>query len=218
MHASSILSWLSLFLDMPDFSLENELDGIVAGVDEVGRGALAGPVISAAVVFLNRINIATEINDSKKLTPQKREELYEKIILDTDIKYSIGAADINEINQYNILGATKLSMKRALINLNMELDYVLIDGNQPPDVPWNVKCVINGDNLSVSIAAASIIAKVTRDRFMMQLHHGAPEYNWYRNKGYGTKEHIQALNKYGVSNHHRKNFAPVSLLTVKYLF
>ncbi|WP_339045544.1 ribonuclease HII [Candidatus Mesenet endosymbiont of Agriotes lineatus] len=201
---------------MPDFSLENELDGIVAGVDEVGRGALAGPVISAAVVFFSRTNITTEINDSKKLTPQKREELYKEITSDINIKYGIGTADINEINQYNILGATKLSMKRALINLNMALDYVLVDGNQPPDVPWNVKCVVNGDNLSVSIAAASIIAKVIRDRFMMQLHNDAPEYNWYKNKGYGTKEHIQALNRYGISDHHRKNFAPVSLLVVKF--
>ncbi len=195
---------------MPDFSLENELNGIVAGVDEVGRGALAGPVISAAVVFLGRINIIDGINDSKKLTPQKREELYEKMILDANVKYGIGIADVDEINQSNILEATKLSMKRALVNLNMELDYILIDGNQPPSVPWPIKCVVNGDSISISIAAASIVAKVTRDRLMRYLHDETPEYNWYKNKGYGTKEHIRALNKYGISNHHRKNFAPIS--------
>lgn len=202
---------------MPDFSLENNINGVVAGVDEVGRGALAGPVISAAVVFLEKINIINGIDDSKKLTPQKRENLYEEIISDTNIKYGIGIANVDEINKFNILSATKLSMKRALINLGIELRCVLIDGNQMLDVPWQAKCVVNGDSLSISIATASIVAKVTRDRLMMQLHNEAPKYNWYKNKGYGTKEHIQALNEYGVSSHHRKSFAPVSIINSKIL-
>lgn len=201
---------------MPDFSLENKINGIVAGVDEVGRGALAGPVISAAVVFLRKINTIDGIDDSKKLTPQKREVLYEAIASDANIKYGVGIASVDEIDQLNILVATKLSMKRALINLNMELECVLIDGNQMFDIPWTTKCIVNGDSLSISIATASVVAKVTRDRLMMQLHNETPEYNWYKNKGYGTYEHIQALNQYGISFHHRKNFAPINkrLLTL----
>ncbi|MDD9331886.1 MAG: ribonuclease HII [Wolbachia sp.] len=192
----------------PDFTLENELPGIIAGVDEVGRGPLAGPVISAAVVFTDRRMIIYGINDSKKLTPKDRKILYQKI---TSIaKFGIGTASVEEIDSYNILGATKLSMKRALMNLNLEVDYVLVDGNQPPDVKWQVKPIINGDNLSISIASASIVAKVTRDQLMQELHDKYPEYNWYKNKGYGTKEHVNAINHYGITEHHRKNFAPVS--------
>ncbi|APR98406.1 ribonuclease HII [Wolbachia endosymbiont of Folsomia candida] len=193
----------------PDFTLENRLSGMIAGVDEVGRGPLAGPVMSAAVVFTDRNIIIDGINDSKKLTPKFREVLYEKIT--SVAKFGIGIASVEEINSYNILQATKLSMERALINLNLELDYVLVDGNQPPEVKWQVQSVVNGDNLSTSIAAASIIAKVTRDRFMQELHNKHPEYNWHKNKGYGTKEHINAINLYGITEHHRKNFAPVSL-------
>jgi ribonuclease HII len=196
------------FMKYPDFTLENRLSGTIAGVDEVGRGPLAGPVMSAAVVFTDRSIIIDGINDSKKLTPKFREVLYEKITSIT--KFGVGVASVEEINSYNILQATKLSMKRALINLNLELDYVLIDGNQPPEVKWRVQSIINGDNLSTSIAAASIIAKVTRDRFMQELHYKYPEYNWHKNKGYGTKEHINAINLYGITEHHRKNFAPVS--------
>ncbi|MDX5527271.1 MAG: ribonuclease HII, partial [Wolbachia endosymbiont of Andrena nigroaenea] len=151
----------------PDFTLENKLSGVIAGVDEVGRGPLAGPVISAAVVFIDRNTIIDGINDSKKLTPQFRQVLYEKIT--SVAKFGIGMASVEEINSYNILQATKLSMKRALIDLDLELDYVLVDGNQPPEVKWQVKSIVNGDNLSTSIAAASIVAKVTRDRLMQEL-------------------------------------------------
>ncbi|CAG5030983.1 unnamed protein product [Parnassius apollo] len=188
----------------PDFTLENKLSGVIAGVDEVGRDLLAGPVISAAVVFIDRNTIIDGINDSKKLTPQCRQVLYEKII--SNAKFGIGMASVEEINSYNIMQATKLSMKRALIDLDLELDYVLVDGNQPPEV----KSILNGDNLSTSIAAASIVAKVTRDRLMQELHNKHPEYNWYKNKGYGTKEHLNAIGLYGITEHHRKNFAPIS--------
>ncbi|WP_349967258.1 ribonuclease HII [Wolbachia endosymbiont of Armadillidium arcangelii] len=192
----------------PDFTLENTLSGIIAGVDEVGRGPLAGPVVSAAVVFIDRNTIIDGINDSKKLTPKCRQVLYEKIT--SVAKFGIGMASVEEINSYNILQATKLSMKRALVNLDLELDYVLVDGNQPPEVKWQVKSIVNGDSLSISIAASSIIAKVTRDRLMEELHNKHPKYNWYKNKGYGTKEHLNAISLYGITKHHRKNFAPIS--------
>ncbi len=191
----------------PDFTLENELSGIVAGVDEVGRGSLAGPVISAAVVFTDRNTIIKGINDSKKLTAKSRQALYEKIT--STAKFGIGIANVKEINSYNILQATKLSMQRALINLRLELDYVLVDGNQPPKIKWQTKSIVNGDSLSISIAAASIIAKITRDQLMQELHHQYPEYNWYKNKGYGTKEHIETIKIYGITEHHRKSFMPI---------
>ncbi|WP_333024105.1 ribonuclease HII [Wolbachia endosymbiont of Pentidionis agamae] len=188
----------------PDLSLENELSGIVAGVDEVGRGALAGPVVSAAVVFNNREIAISNIRDSKRLSPKQRKILYHDITLNA--KVALGISSIQEINAYNILEATKLSMKRALINLNLEIDYALVDGNQPPKVKWQTQSIINGDNISISIAAASIIAKVTRDELMQELHDEFPQYNWYQNKGYGTKEHINAIQNLGVTIHHRKNF------------
>ncbi|MDF0607949.1 ribonuclease HII [Wolbachia endosymbiont of Onchocerca gibsoni] len=191
----------------PDFTLENELSGIVAGVDEVGRGSLAGPVISAAVVFTNRNTTIKGINDSKKLTAKSRQVLYEKII--STAKFGIGIASVKEINSYNILQATKLSMQRALIDLRLELDYVLVDGNQPPKIKWQTKSIVNGDSLSISIAAASIIAKITRDQLMQELHHQYPEYNWYKNKGYGTKEHIETIEIYGITEHHRESFMPI---------
>ncbi|WP_253300001.1 ribonuclease HII [Wolbachia endosymbiont of Chironomus riparius] len=192
----------------PDFAIENELQGIIAGVDEAGRGPLAGPVVSAAVIFTDRNKIICGINDSKKLTEKNRKALYDKII--STAKFGIGIADVEEIHSYNILEATKLSMKRALHGLNTELDYVLVDGNQPPTIKWKVKPIINGDSISISIAAASIIAKVTRDQIMQELHNQYPKYNWYKNKGYGTQEHINAINLHGITQHHRKNFAPVS--------
>lgn len=192
----------------PDFTLENNLSGLIAGVDEVGRGPLAGPVISAAVVFTDRNVPIDGIKDSKKLTPKSRQILYEKIT--SVAKFGIGIASVEEINSYNILQATKLSMERALTDLNLELDYVLVDGNQSLQVKYQVRPIINGDNLSISIAAASIIAKVTRDQLMQELHNNHPQYNWYKNKGYGTKEHIAAIHLHGITDHHRRNFAPVS--------
>ncbi|MGL9726551.1 MAG: ribonuclease HII [Wolbachia sp.] len=200
----------------PDFTLENTLSGIIAGVDEVGRGPLAGPVISVAVIFTDRDTVIDGINDSKKLTPKCRQVLYEKITSVT--KFGIGMASVEEIDSYNILQATKLSMKRALVNLDLELDYVLVDGNQPPEVKWQVKSIVNNDSLSISIAAASVVAKVTRDRLMEELHNKQPEYNWYKNKGYGTKEHLSAIGLYGITKHHRKNFAPISRAFNIYLF
>lgn len=190
----------------PNFELEHKLFGVIAGVDEVGRGSLAGPVVSAAVIFTNRNIPINGINDSKKLTPKRRQILYDEII--SIAKCAIGFASVEEINLYNILESTKLSMKRALINLNLELDYVLVDGNQAPSVKWPIKTIIKGDNLSISIAAASIIAKVHRDKIMDNLHKEYPHYNWNQNKGYGTKKHIDAIKLDGITKYHRKNFIP----------
>ncbi|MGL9682144.1 MAG: ribonuclease HII [Wolbachia sp.] len=192
----------------PDFTLENKLSGVIAGVDEVGMGSLAGPVVSAAVVFIDRNIVIRGINDSKKLTTKKRQVLYGKIT--SVAKFGIGIANVEEINSHNILQATKLSMQRALTNLGLELDYVMVDGNQPPKVKWQVRYVVNGDSLSISIAAASIIAKVRRDKLMQELYDQHPEYNWYKNKGYGTKEHVGAINLHGITEHHRRNFTPIS--------
>ncbi|UIP92472.1 ribonuclease HII [Wolbachia endosymbiont of Anopheles demeilloni] len=194
----------------PNFTLENTLSGIIAGVDEVGRGPLAGPVISAAVIFTDRDTVIDGINDSKKLIPKCRQVLYEKIT--SVAKFGIGMASVEEIDSYNILQATKLSMKRALVNLDLELDYVLVDGNQSLEVKWQTKSIVNGDSLSISIAAASIVAKVTRDRLMEELHNKHPQYNWYKNKGYGTKEHLSAIGLHGITKHHRKNFAPIRII------
>ncbi|AHC39006.1 ribonuclease HII [Ehrlichia muris] len=208
---------------MPDFSIENEISKsinnkncIIVGVDEVGYGSLAGPVVSAAVFFLKHDNrITYNIKDSKKLTPKKRLEIYN--IITPIIKWSIGLADIHEIDQHNILNATHIAMQRALSGLNSNIDYVIVDGNKiPPDLPWNTKAIIDGDNISISIAAASIIAKVTRDRLMETLHVQYPQYDWNKNKGYGTKHHLESLYKYGKTIHHRNTFAPVSEITKLY--
>ncbi|MEG1008743.1 MAG: ribonuclease HII, partial [Clostridia bacterium] len=156
----------------------------ICGVDEAGRGPLCAEVVAAAVV-VNDIEILG-INDSKKLSPKKREELYEKIINSYD--YGIGIASIEEIEKYNILGATKIAMIRAINNLK-NVDYVLIDGNQNLDIDIPSKTIVSGDSKSISIAAASIIAKVTRDRMMVEYDKIYPEYNFKKHKGYGTAEH-----------------------------
>ncbi|QGR02258.1 ribonuclease HII [Ehrlichia ruminantium] len=209
---------------MPDFSIENEIlklknnsNCVIAGVDEVGYGSLAGPVVSAAVFFPNyNNNIILDINDSKKLTPTKRQKIYNHII--TIVKWSIGFAHISEIDEHNILNATHIAMKRALTGLNAhtDIDYVIIDGNKVPDIPWNAQAIIGGDTISTSIAAASIIAKVTRDRLMEMLHTQYPKYHWHKNKGYGTKDHITSLYKYGKTIYHRNTFTPISQITHTY--
>ncbi|AAZ68224.1 ribonuclease HII [Ehrlichia canis] len=207
---------------MPDFSIENEISKsinkkncIIVGVDEVGYGSLAGPVVSAASFFLRHDNeIIYNIKDSKKLTPKKRIEVYNTIT--SIVKWSIGFADVYEIDQHNILNATHLAMQRALNGLNCDIDYVIVDGNKVPDLPWNRKAIVDGDNISVSIAAASIIAKVTRDKLMETLHTQYPEYQWNKNKGYGTKHHLESLYKYGKTIHHRNTFAPLPGITKLY--
>lgn len=175
---------------------------ILAGIDEAGRGPLSGPVVAAAVIA-NSDNIIEGINDSKKLSEQKRNFLYEEII--TRYSYSIGIVEANEIDQINILQATIKACRIAADNLNCTPDIILVDGNMRFS-DKRFKSIIKGDTKSHAIAAASIVAKVTRDRIMTHLHCSYPEYNWQKNKGYGSKEHLKAIANYGICEHHRKTF------------
>jgi len=192
----------------PDFSLEQAYTGNVAGLDEAGRGPWAGPVVAAAVI-LDRCRIPSGIHDSKLLRPEVREDLYEQLSLCAI--WSIGVAEVEEIDQLNILGATKLAMQRAVRALVVVPDVVLVDGNQPPSLPCQTVAIVGGDARSVSIAAASIFAKVTRDRMMRTLAQLHPGYGWERNKGYSTAEHLRALLHLGATPQHRRSFAPVRL-------
>lgn len=198
-------------MNKPHLEYEQQLSGTIVGIDEVGCGPLAGPVFTAAVI-IDQNYIINDINDSKKLSQIKRLTLYNKII--SRYQYAIGSASVNEIDQYNILNATKLAMKRAIENLNANPDHILIDGQHQPNIVTPVTCIIGGDSKSLSIAAASIVAKVTRDRMMEELHQDFPCYNWSKNKGYGTKEHILAIRKHGFTTHHRKTFSPIKELGI----
>lgn len=176
----------------------------VCGVDEAGRGPLAGPVFAAAVV-LPKDFIIEGVNDSKKLTEKKREEFF-GIIKEKSLDYSIASASETEIDEVNILNATFLAMKRAIENLKIKPDFALIDGNRLPKLGIDAKSVIKGDSLSESIAAASILAKVERDKYMLKMSKIYPEYFFEKHKGYGTKLHVEMLRKYGPSKIHRKSF------------
>ncbi|HHV65211.1 MAG TPA: ribonuclease HII [Peptococcaceae bacterium] len=180
---------------------------LIAGVDEAGRGPLAGPVVAAACILPRKIDLPG-LNDSKKLTQKKREELFSKI-KEQALAYSIGSASPEEIDQLNILQATKLAMKRALAKLTLSPDYVLIDGRDELAISIPQKAVIDGDALSASIAAASILAKVTRDEFMCKMHKLYPEYSFDLHKGYPTRLHLEALKKFGPCPLHRRSFSPL---------
>ncbi len=177
-----------------------------AGVDEVGRGCLAGPVVSAAVILKESIKLNL-LKDSKKISFNKREEISNHIKRNSF--FSIGIASVDEILKFNILGASLLSMKRAIENLEIKPSLTLIDGNFAPKGLKNYKTIINGDEKIKVISAASIIAKVYRDRFMIKLSEKFSNYSWERNFGYGTKAHLEGLKKFGVTAHHRKSFKPV---------
>lgn len=179
---------------------------MIAGIDEVGRGPLAGPVVSAAVILPANCYIRG-LNDSKKLNENKREELYDHIKTQA-ISIGIGVVDANDIDQINIYEATKKSMQLAILNLNVEPDFLLIDAVKLNSI-YPEESIVKGDANSVSIAAASIIAKVTRDRMMKKFHQLYPEYHFDKNMGYGTQIHLDAINKYGPCEIHRKTFAPI---------
>ncbi len=179
---------------------------ITAGVDEVGRGCLAGPVVSAAVVLKKSINLNL-LKDSKKISFSKREEVSEHIKKNS--YYALGIASVEEILNLNILQASLLSMKRAIEKLEIKPSLTLIDGNFAPKGLKNYKTIINGDEKIKVISAASIIAKVYRDRFMIRLSKKFSNYAWDRNFGYGTKAHFEGLKKFGVTSHHRKRFKPI---------
>jgi|CXWL01.1.fsa_nt_gi ribonuclease HII len=201
-----MLDGATAMANQPDLSLEIIAGGIVAGVDEAGRGPWAGPVVAGAVI-LDQKNIPNGINDSKKISAIKRKKLYEEIL--QSARTGVGISTVEEIDEYNILEATKLAMQRAVSMLGSDMTLVLIDGNKAPALPFPTKIVIGGDAKSLSIAAASIIAKVTRDRIMHELGEANPEYGWEKNSGYGTKHHINALAKYGITEHHRKSYKPI---------
>ena len=179
---------------------------ITAGVDEVGRGCLAGPVVSAAVILKENINLKL-LKDSKKISFKKRIKIAEHIKLNST--YAIGLATVEEILNLNILQAALLSMKRAIDKLSIKPELVLIDGNFAPKGIKNFKTIINGDEKIKSISAASIIAKVFRDQLMIKLSEKFHNYAWERNFGYGTKAHMEGLKKFGVTSHHRKSFKPI---------
>ena len=179
---------------------------ITAGVDEVGRGCLAGPVVSAAVVLKKSINLNL-LKDSKKISFNKRKEISEHIKKNS--YYALGIASVEEILNLNILQASLLSMKRAIEKLEIKPGITLIDGNFAPRGLKNYKTIINGDEKIKVISAASIIAKVYRDRFMIRLSKKFSNYAWDRNFGYGTKAHFEGLKKFGVTSHHRKGFKPI---------
>jgi ribonuclease HII len=196
---------------MPTFSHElrhlARLTGLVCGVDEAGRGPLAGPVVAAAVIF-EKGRYPRGLDDSKKLTERAREALFEKIFARA-VAVGVGEASVDEIDLVNIRQATHLAMARAVRALDPAPCFALVDGNDAPALPCACETLVKGDSLSVSIAAASIIAKVTRDRLMLALHDRHPAYGWNRNKGYGTPDHLSALKTHGCTPHHRRSFAPV---------
>ncbi len=190
------------------FLYENELSQQgyknICGVDEAGRGPLAGPVCAAAVI-LKPDDIIEGVNDSKKLSEKKREQLYD-VIKERALSYSIAFATVEEIEELNILNATMLAMKRAVEGLDIPADYAIIDGNKTPNLEIPCNYVIKGDAKSMSIAAASILAKVTRDRLLLEYAKEYPQYQFEKHKGYGTKAHREALLEYGPSPVHRPSF------------
>lgn len=202
---------------MPDWSEENKCRGLIAGVDEAGRGPWAGPVVAGAVVFFNRkINpvLLNSLDDSKKLSAKKREELYKLIQTEEiagNLSYGIGEATAAEIDEINILQATFLAMRRAMAALKCKPDTALVDGNRTPtDFACQCKTIVKGDAKSFSIAAASIMAKVYRDRLMAELAQKYPWYGFEKNAGYGTKAHIDGLKQHGITPEHRKSYRPIA--------
>ncbi len=177
---------------------------VIAGVDEAGRGPLAGGVYAAAVILPSDL-IIEGINDSKKLSPKKREKLFDEIVEKAEA-YCIASASVEEIEELNILNADMLAMKRAVEGLQRNIDIVLVDGNKAPDVAFKTCPVVKGDALSQSIAASSILAKVVRDRYMLELDKQYPQYQFAKHKGYGTKLHYEMIKKYGISKVHRPSF------------
>ena len=198
----------------PHFKHEREHGGRVAGVDEVGRGPLAGPVVAVAVVFRRIPSRALRplIDDSKKLTAAAREKAAAALLACPDTEIAVGAASVAEILRLNILHAAMLAMRRAVLRLHAPPELALIDGNRAPDLPCASRCCIGGDATSLSIAAASIVAKVVRDRAMARLAQRHPHYGWHENAGYGTAAHRSALLLHGPTPHHRAAFGTVRLL------
>lgn len=189
----------------PELALQRKYGGLIAGVDEAGRGPWAGPVVAAAVIFVKKP--PSGINDSKQVAPEIREQLFPKIMAAAHV--GIGIVDVNTIDDINIYHATHMAMTKAICGLAFQPAAALIDGNRCPKLEMPAEALVDGDCLSVSVAAASIIAKVTRDRIMIDLAQSFPVYCWERNKGYGTREHAAALNVHGLTLQHRRSFRPI---------
>lgn len=191
----------------PDFLIENELGGIVAGIDEAGRGPLSGPVVAACAI-LNVNCYPLELNDSKKLSSKQRAKIF--LQLQNSAKFGVGIVSEKIIDEINILNATKLAMKIAFENMCEKIGYkpdsVIVDGNFIPNIDCQATAIIKGDQKSLSIAAASVIAKETRDEIMAQLDQEFPQYNWKRNQGYPTKQHFAAIKEFGICKYHRQSF------------
>ena len=198
-----------------NFDIEKKFGNIVVGIDEVGRGPIAGPVVAVAVYinrslwknFLKKYPEIIKINDSKKISKKIRKKLY-KILINI-ISFGVGAASVKEIEEKNILQASLIAMERAYISLKVRANFVLVDGINTPKIKANVKAIKNGDNKSISIASASIIAKVIRDNLMKKLSYKYPGFFWNKNSGYGTKLHIDKIKLLGITPHHRKSFKPI---------
>ena len=208
----------SLSEEGPNFQFETEalekFGGCVAGTAEAGRGPWAGPVVAGAVI-LNPNDIPVGLNDSKKLTEAKREALFElmtEMAKEERLYIGVGIADVERIDNDNILKASLWAMGQSVADLSVSPRSVLVDGNKLPELPVPALALVKGDGRSLSIAAASIIAKVTRDRMMAELSEAYPAYKWASNKGYGTKDHQQALAEHGVTEHHRRSFKPIRAL------
>ena len=202
---------------MPDFTIERQCNGLVCGIDEAGRGPLAGPVVAAAVILEPRRfpkMLRDELDDSKVLTKQQREACYQALRRCADrgtARIGVGAASVAEIDRLNILRAALLAMARAVAVLGVRPDAALVDGAIAPPIACAVQTVVKGDALSFSIAAASVVAKVTRDRIMRGLAPRYPGYGWETNVGYATQEHGEAIRRLGITRHHRRSFMPVRL-------
>jgi len=197
---------------MPSWEFETEMGCRVAGIDEAGRGPWAGPVVAAAAILdRGRLPAAliARLDDSKKLSRPVREALFMEI--ETCAEVGVGIADVAEIDSLNILRATFVAMQRAVAALASAPEAALIDGNMTPTLPMPARAIVAGDSLCFSIAAASIVAKVTRDRIMERLAADHPGYGWERNAGYGTEEHRVALERLGITPHHRRSFAPIAI-------
>ena len=207
---------------MPSFLYEDQHQTLTAGIDEAGRGPWVGPVVAGAVIFLKRNvepYLLEHLDDSKKLSSHRREELFDLIVQETkkgNMCYGIGQASASEIDELNILQATFLAMRRAALQLPVKPGFALIDGNRlPKEFICPAISLIKGDSLSYSIAAASIVAKVTRDRQMIEMAKIYTGYGFEKNAGYGTKEHIKGLQKYGITPEHRKSYKPIKEIIAK---
>jgi ribonuclease HII len=194
----------------PSIEIEHRLAGssraLIAGVDEAGRGPWAGPVVAAAVIF-PAAQMPEGLDDSKRLTAERRNVLHDAIVECAIV--GVGIVDVCDIDRLNILQATMQAMCEAVTRLARTPDTVLVDGNRPPQLSQRTVCIVEGDQLCPSISAASIVAKVTRDRLMVDLAQKFPVYSWHTNKGYGTRCHADAIAQFGVTAHHRRSFAPI---------